>query len=215
MITKICYVAVCQCHGDILDAVSRPCSVGIPAEPLYGFPGSLHFNTHAVALGQITGDGFANLVYLARQHELILIFHPVEISTSCKSLALILIAHLQVVQTLGLRHLQIGIDVILEVVSCGFFVSNGIRHVGSVVRGDVVSQTELGIERLKALVHVIDNTLVGVPVDFVCRTIHLDIHIAILQVNIGIQSLQEFVVHLAINVPVGLLCIVVIILVVG
>ena len=83
------------------------------------------------------------------------------------------------------------------------------------VRGDVVSQTELGIERLKALVHVIDNTLVGVPVDFVCRTIHLDIHIAILQVNIGIQSLQEFVVHLAINVPVGLLRIVVIILVVG
>ena len=93
-------------------------------------------------------------------------------------------------------------------------MGNGVRSIHLVVGGDVVVQSELRIEEVERLVHVVDDALVVVPIDFVRRTFHLDTYMTILQVDECIQSAQEFIGYLAIDVEVGLLGVVVIVFVV-
>ena len=145
---------------------------------------------------------------------MVLVVHPVEVSTSGERPALVFIAHFQVVQSLGLRHLQSGIQAVLEVVARRLLVGNGIRHENLVVGGDVVVQANFRIEEVERLFHVIDDALVDIPVDFIGRTIHLETYMAILQIDVGIQSAQDFVGHLSIDVEIGLLRLVVVVFVV-
>ena len=214
LVTQVGNTIVRQFHGDALHLVLRPCGIDIPAEPVDGLQGCLNFYTEAVALVDIAGDGLANLVDLTCQYKLVFIVHPVEVSTSSEHLALVLVSKLQVVQTLSLGHLQFGIDVVLEVVAGRLLVSDGVRDIHLVVGCDVVVDSELGVEEVERLVHVVDDALVVVPVDFVRGSFHLDAHMTVLQVDIGIQSTQEFVGHLTIHVEVCLLGIVVIVFVV-
>ena len=79
---------------------------------------------------------------------------------------------------------------------------------------DVVVDAEFGIEEVERLVHVVDDALVGVPVDFVRRTVHLDAYMPVLQVHVGAEPRQQVVSYLAIDVEVRLFRLVIIVFVV-
>ena len=81
------------------------------------------------------------------------------------------------------------------------------------MRRDVVVQAKLRIKEVEGVVdHIFAIRVSPLPV---ARILHPIADMAILQVEEAVQSLHELIVHLAIDVPVGLLGIVTIILVVG
>ena len=90
-------------------------------------------------------------------------------------------------------------------------MGDGIGRVDLMVGRDIIVQSELRIEEIIRLFHIVDNTLIGVPVDFVRGTSHLDAHVTVLQVDKGIHTRQKVVGHLAIHVEVGFLGVVVIV----
>ena len=87
----------------------------------------------------------------------------------------------------------------------------GVGGIDLMVGRDIIVQSELRIEEIIRLLHIVDNTLIGIPVDLVRGTNHLDTHMTILQVNISIQTRHEVIGYLAIDVEVGFLGIVVIV----
>ena len=91
---------------------------------------------------------------------------------------------------------------------------DGIRRIHLVVRVDVVVESELGVEEVVPVADVIDDAQLGIPVDVVRRSVHLDADVAILQVDEAVQTRQQVVRHLAVQVEVHLARLVVIVLVV-
>ena len=215
LVAEVGHGGVGQLHGDVLHAVSRPRGVDVPAQPVGGLHGGLKLHAQAVALGHVARDGLAYLVDLARQHELVLVVHPVEVGAGREHRALVLIAGLQVVQPLGLGHLQLGVDVVLEVVARRLLVGDGVGGVHLVVGRQVVVDAELGVEEVVRLLHLVDDALIDVPVDVVGGPVHLDADVAVLQVDEGVQARQQVVGQLAVDVEVGLPRVVVVVLVVG
>ena len=188
-------------EGDnhVLGAVLAEGGVGVPAQPLGGRPGSLQLYAHAVAFVDVLRDGLALVVQFACQHKLVLVVHPVEVDASGKTAFAVLIAHLEVVQALGLDG---GAPLLLEVVARGFTMGDGVGGIDTVVTVDVVVETCLGIEEVEVAVQVVVDLSVVVPV--VATSIHLIVHVAILQVGIGVEPLCKLPVHLRIDVAVGL-----------
>ena len=199
-VTQVLHRSVHQRHLPVLGTVLRERGVGIPTEPVDGFPGSLQFNTQAIALTDILGNRLTDVVQLTRQHKLVLIRHPVDVGTSRELLTLELIADLQVVQALCL---QFGAEIVLIVVTCRLLMGDGIRGIHLMVRRDVVVQSELRVEEVELVVD--DGLTVGISPIPVARMLHLIADMTVLQVDESVQARHEVVVHLAIDVPVGLL----------
>ena len=92
-------------------------------------------------------------------------------------------------------------------------MGDGIRGIDLMMRRDVVVQAKLRIEEVEVVVdHILAIRISPLPIAWVLHSIA---DMTILQVEEAVQSLHEFIVHLAIDVPIGLLGIVAIILVVG
>ena len=91
----------------------------------------------------------------------------------------------------------------------------GIRDIDLVVGRNIVVQSGLGVEEVERFLHVVDNALVGVPVDFIGGADHLYAEVTILHIDIRIQSGQEVVRQFAVDVEVSLLGILVVIGAVG
>ena len=91
-------------------------------------------------------------------------------------------------------------------------MGDGIRGIDFMMRRDVVVQTKLRIEEVEGVVDNIFAVRISpLPVAWI---LHLIANMAILQVEVAVESWQEIVVHLTIDVPVSLLGIGTIILVV-
>ena len=167
-----------QRHVPVLSTVFRQRGVGIPAEPVCGFPRCLQFYAQAITLTDVLGDGLADVVQLARQHKLIPVTHPVDVDSSREVLALELIASLEVVQALGL---QLRVEIVLIVVARRLFVGDGIRGIDLVVGRDVVVQAELGVEEVERIVdHV---SAIGIGAVPVARILHLNADMPVLKVE--------------------------------
>ena len=127
---QIVSVTICVVYGPVFGTVATPRGIGIPTEPRYGLPGGFQLYTDAIALADILRDILSHGVQLTCQHELVAIGHPIEIGTCRELCALVLIAYLQVVQSLGF---QLCADVGLIVITGRFFMGNGIRGIDVVV----------------------------------------------------------------------------------
>ena len=149
------------------------------------------------------------MIQFTSQYKLILITHPIEISTSRECRTQELITDLQIVQPLSL---QFCTNIILIVITSRLLMGDGIRSIYFMMRRNVVIQTKLRIEEVKVVVdHIFAVRISPLPSAWI---LHLIADMTILQVEEAIQSLHEFIVHLAIDVPISLLGIVTIILVV-
>ena len=102
LVTQVGHTAIHQLYGNTLDTVLRPSGIDIPTEPVYRLQGCLQFHTQTIAVGHVTRNGLTYLVYLTCQDKLVLIVHPVEVGSCCKELTLVLVAHLQIVQSFSL-----------------------------------------------------------------------------------------------------------------
>ena len=70
-----------KCLGKVLHTVLAECGIDIPLEAAVQFDASHQFNTRTVAVGHVAGHGFAYLVQLSRQYQLVFIVHIVEVGT--------------------------------------------------------------------------------------------------------------------------------------
>ena len=67
-------------------------------------------------------------------------------------------------------------------------MGDGVRGVHLVVGREVVVKAKLGVEEVVRLLHLVDNTLIDVPVDVVGGTVHLDAYVAVLQVGESVET---------------------------
>ena len=168
-------------------------------------PCSLQFYTYAITLAEVLCQSLAKLIYFSRQHQLVVVVHPVQICSCRENLALVLIAKLQVTQTfclcMGIFSVRI-LHLLDEVIAYRLLVDDAIRNIHSVVAGYVIVQTKLWIEEV---VVVIDN-ITSIEVHTIHHTwvLQLIVHMTILQIHIGIQVPQQSIVHLAIYIKVSL-----------
>ena len=70
-----------KCLGKVLHTVLAECGIDVPLQAAVQFDASHQFNTRTVAVGHVAGHGFAYLVQLSRQYQLVFIVHIVEVGT--------------------------------------------------------------------------------------------------------------------------------------
>ena len=76
-----CLLVFKKCLGKVLHTVLAECGIDVPLETAVQFDASHQFNTRTVAVGHVAGHGFAYLVQLPRQYQLVFIVHIVEVGT--------------------------------------------------------------------------------------------------------------------------------------
>ena len=76
---------------------------------------------------------------------------------------------------------------------------------------DIVIQSGLGVKEIERFFHIVNDALVGVPVNFVGGANHLYANVAVLHIDIRIQPRQEVVHQFAVDVEIGLLGILIVI----
>ena len=180
----------------------REGGVEIPAEPVGRLPRS--FQLHALAIRAaavlVAGLHLAYIIELASEHILVVVVHVIEIGACCELRALIAIAKLHVLQLLGLQVLHL---VVLVVVARGLLVAQGVTGIHAVVLVYLVVETELRVEEVEVVVCPVSLRAVHVDI-IVARILHAVSHMAILQVEVGVETGEEGPRLLGIDVEVGL-----------
>ena len=146
-------VGIGQVGHVILDLVLAQSHIGVPTEHRTGLPCTGQFDTGAVAVGDILGNGFADFVEVAVEHELIFVLHPIEAGRDLELLAVVAIAGFVVDKSFGTRRMRR--EGLFVVVARRFTMRHAHRSIGLLIGGNHPRGTELGVEEVELHIRVV------------------------------------------------------------
>ncbi len=137
------------------------------------------------------------------------VVHVVEVGSSREFRALVAVAELHVLQFLGFQVLHL---VVLVIVARGLLVAYGVAGVYTVMPVYLIVDSKLRVEEVEVVVCPISFRAVLVDV-IVAWILHAVSHVAVLQVNVSVESFKESPRFLGVYVEVCLPCPVAVILI--
>ena len=198
---------------EVLQTVAAQSGVALKREPREWAPACRHLSTETVRVLDVACERLADVALLAGHYELVDVLHVVEVDTCEPVLALILIAPLQVEQTLR-RRIAVA-NVVGEVVALGLAVGVSDRSV-SLVSVGVVADASLRVHEEVVLVDVDALVLVvavGALLEVVVESVGVIVDIAHLHVEEPVPAVAELAVSLEEPAPVVLVGVRVVVLV--
>ena len=208
-------VVVAHIAHIVFDAVAAQCAVDVPAKPVGNFHAGLQFHTHTVAIGHIFCHQFANFIQFAIEHELVVVFHIVEIHACGETLIAEGVAQFPILQSfcLGmLAHQAIGV-----IVAGGFFVCHRVGCVCHIMAVEIIVQTHFRVEEIEFFVHIEHLHVFGRcgPVPLIVFAIYLITNVSVLQIGVSHHFAKRFHRCLPIEVEIKFFAFVAIVFVVG